>query len=102
MIKAFTQGEISDLTTLVHDARESAIGRLKREADALGADDVVGVKTYIAEIGNGLIEFLAVGTAVRRQAGVAVATQHLPAQAIIADRDTWIEDSLGFQLNRKN
>jgi uncharacterized protein YbjQ (UPF0145 family) len=102
MIKSFTRGEISDLTTLVHDARESAIGRLKREADALGADDVIGVKTYIAEIGNGLVEFLAVGTAVRRQSGLSVATQHLPAQAIIADRDTWIDGTIGFSLDRKN
>lgn len=101
MLKSFTRGEISDLTSLVHDARESAIGRLKSEADALGADDVIGVKTYIAEIGNGLVEFLAVGTAVRRQTGLAVATPHLPVQAIIADRDTWIDGSIGFSLDRK-
>jgi len=101
MIKSFTRGEISDLTSLIHDARESAIGRLKSEADALRADDVIGVKTYIAEIGNGLVEFLAVGTAVKRQSGLAVATPHLPAQAIIADRDTWIDGTIGFSLDRK-
>ena len=101
MIKSFTRGEISDLTSLIHDARESAIGRLKSEADALRADDVIGVKTYIAEIGNGLVEFLAVGTAVKRQDGLAVATPHLPAQAIIADRDTWIDGTIGFTLDRK-
>lgn len=101
MIKSFTRGEISDLTSLIHDARESAIGRLKSEADALRADDVIGVKTYIAEIGGGLVEFLAVGTAVKRQTGLAVATPHLPAQAIIADRDTWIDGTIGFSLDRK-
>ena len=101
MIKSFTRGEISDLTSLIHDARESAIGRLKSEADALGADDVIGVKTYIAEIGNGLVEFLAVGTAVKRRDGLAVATPHLPVQAIIADRDTWIDGTIGFSLDRK-
>ena len=63
--KSFTKGEINDLTTLIHDARENAIGRLKSEADALGADEVIGVKTYIAEIG-GLVEFLAIGTAVKK------------------------------------
>ena len=102
MLKSFTKGEISDLTSLIHDAREVAIGRLKSEADSLAADNVIGVKTYIAEIGNGLVEFLAVGTAVRRQDGVAVATSQLPAQAIIADRDTWVDGSIGFQLDRKN
>ena len=102
MLKSFSQGEISDLTSLIHDARESAIDRLKREADALRADDVIGVKTYIAEIGNGLVEFLAVGTAVRRLDGLAVATPHLPAQATIADRDTWIDGTIGFSLDRKS
>ena len=101
MVKSFTKGEISDLTSLIHDARESAIGRLKAEADALGASDVVGVKTYISEIGGGLVEFLAVGTAVRAAEGLTVATNHLPAHAIVADRDTWIDGSMGFQLDRK-
>jgi uncharacterized protein YbjQ (UPF0145 family) len=39
--KSFTRGEISELTRLVHDAREVAIDRLKSEADQLGAEDVV-------------------------------------------------------------
>ena len=34
--KSFTRGEISELTRLVHDAREVAIDRLKSEADQLG------------------------------------------------------------------
>ena len=41
--KSFMRGEISELTRLVHDAREVAIDRLKSEADQLGAEDVVGV-----------------------------------------------------------
>lgn len=100
--KAFTKGEISDLTTLVHDAREIAIGRLKSEADALGAEEVVGVKTYIAELGGGLVEFLAIGTAVKKQPGVAVANPTLPAHAIVQDKDTWIEGAFGFSLDRSN
>ena len=43
--KSFSKGEVNELTTLIHDAREIAIDRIKREADALGAEDVVGVKT---------------------------------------------------------
>ena len=100
--KAFTQGEISDLTTLIHDAREVAISRLKSEADALGAADVVGVKTYIAEIGGGLVEFLAVGTAVKKLPGLAVETAALPVQAIISDKDTWIDGTMGMVLDRNN
>jgi len=97
--KAFTKGEINELTTLIHDARENAIGRLKSEADALGADEVVGVKTYIADLG-GLVEFLAIGTAVKKTAGVAVKTPILPAHAIAPDKDTWIEGAFGFSLDR--
>lgn len=99
--KAFTKGEISDLTTLIHDAREVAIGRLKSEADALAADDVVGIKTYISEVGGNLVEFLAIGTAVKKLQGITVKTPNLPVQAIVSDQDTWIDGSLGFRLNRK-
>jgi uncharacterized protein YbjQ (UPF0145 family) len=100
--KSFTRGEISELTRLVHDAREIAINRLKSEADQLGAEDVVGVKTYIAEIGHGLVEFMAIGTAVKKTAGVGVATPALPVQAIVPDKDTWIDGDFGFQLDRAN
>lgn len=102
MVKSFSKGEISDLTSMIHDARESAIGRIKSEADALGATDVVGLKTYIAEIGNGLVEFLAVGTAVRALDGLSVATPELPAQAVMPDRDTWIDGTFGLKLDRNN
>lgn len=99
--KSFAKGEISDLTTLVHDAREVSISRLKREADMLGAEEVVGVKTYISEIGNGLVEFMAIGTAVKKMPGFSVKTPALPAQAIIRDRDTLIDGDFGFSLDRK-
>jgi uncharacterized protein YbjQ (UPF0145 family) len=101
-LKAFTKGEISDLTTLIHDARKVAIGRLKTEADSLGAADVVGVKTYISEIGNNLVEFLAIGTAIRKMPGVAVATPQLPVHAIVSEKDTWIDGTVGFRLDRGN
>ena len=96
-LKSFAQGEISELTEVIHDARDQAIGRLKREADQLGAEEVVGVKTYIAELGSHLVEILAVGTAVKKQAGMAVKTANLPAQAIIRDRDTWMQGAFGFR-----
>jgi uncharacterized protein YbjQ (UPF0145 family) len=99
--KSFARGEINEWTRLVHEAREIAIDRLKREADDLGAEDVVGVKVYISEIGSGLVEFMAVGTAVTKLAGVATATAALPAQAIVRDKDTWIDGDMGFRLERQ-
>lgn len=98
LFKGFVKGEISDLTTLVYDARERVFDRIEQEATLLGADQVVGVKTYITEIGSGLIEFVAIGTAVKKLAGVAVATPALPAQAIIRDKDTWVSGDGGFDL----
>ena len=91
MFKSFTRGEISDLTSLIYDAREHAIGLIKAEAASIGADDVVGIKTHIHEFGN-LIEFMAVGTAVKKLPGAKPLTASLPVQAIIRDRETWISD----------
>jgi uncharacterized protein YbjQ (UPF0145 family) len=88
-LKSFSRGEINELTTLIYDAREHAIGLIADEANAIGADDVVGIKTHVHEHGN-LLEFMAIGTAVKKVAGVATQTSSLPAQAIIRDKDTWI------------
>ena len=96
--KSFVKGEISDLTSLVYDAREHVFDRLRREAAALDADEVVGIKTYIVELGSGLVEIFAVGTAVRRLQGIGVKTPALPAQAIIRDKDTWLSGVGGFDL----
>jgi uncharacterized protein YbjQ (UPF0145 family) len=96
--KGLVKGEISDLTTLVYDAREQVFDRLRSEAEAIGAEEVVGIKTYVVELGPSLIELMAVGTAVRKQGGVKVETPSLPAQAIIRDKDTWMGGEAGFDL----
>ena len=100
--KSFKRGEITELTTMIHDAREIAIGRIRTKPTQLGAEEVVGVKTFIAEIAGGLVEFLAIGTAVTKMAGMKVATPTLPVQAIIRDKDTWIDGDFGFPLDRAN
>ncbi len=89
MFKAFSRGEISDLTSLIYDAREHALGLIKQEAESIKADDVVGIKTHIHEHG-GLLEFMAIGTAVRRAPNISTVTPTLPPQAIIRDKATWI------------
>jgi uncharacterized protein YbjQ (UPF0145 family) len=89
MFKGMARGEISELSSLIYDAREHAIGLLRDEASAIGADDVVGITTHIHELG-GLIEFMAIGTAVKRRGGATPTTASLPVQAIIRDKDTWI------------
>ena len=96
--KGFVKGEISDLTTLIYDARENVFDRLQSDAAAVDAEEVVGVKTYIVELGSGLIEIVAIGTAVRKLPNFTVATPSLPAQAIIRDKDTWLSGEGGFDL----
>jgi uncharacterized protein YbjQ (UPF0145 family) len=89
IFKSMVRGEISELTTLIYDAREHALDMLRAEAEAAGASQVVGIKIHIHELG-GLIEFMAIGTAIRKVPGINTTSTQLPAQAIIRDKDTWI------------
>jgi uncharacterized protein YbjQ (UPF0145 family) len=102
VFKGLSRGEIPELTSLIYEAREKAIERIKTEAAAVGADDVVGIKTYVYQLGGGTIEFMAMGTAVKKMAGVSTESQSLIPQAIIRDKDTFIntaETMLGTNLN---
>jgi uncharacterized protein YbjQ (UPF0145 family) len=97
--KSFSKGEIKDLTTLIYDAREHAIGLIRDEAEDIGADDVMGIKTHIHEMGS-LIEFMAIGTAVKRMPGMATASPALPPQSIMRDRETWFSsDTQSLTMN---
>ncbi len=91
-LKSFARGEVSELTSLIYDAREHAIGLIRDEAAALGADDVVGMKIHVHDLGK-LLEFMAIGTAVKKIPGIATQSPALPPQAIMVDQDTWISDN---------
>lgn len=98
MFKSFTRGEVSDLTSLIYEAHEHAIGLIKAEAQSIGADDVVGIRTHIHDMA-GVIEFMAIGTAVKKLPGARPKSDQLPPQAIIKDRDTWITfDPFAFAM----
>ena len=58
--------ELEKITQAMYHARELAMSRMEEEANALGADGVVGVRLDINryEWGNDLAEFIAIGTAV--------------------------------------
>jgi uncharacterized protein YbjQ (UPF0145 family) len=96
--QSLVRGELGDLTTLIYDAREQVFERIKNEAAALEAEEVVGIKTYIVELGSSLVEIFAVGTAVRKLQGMTVKTPALPAQAIIRDKDTWLSGPGGLEV----
>ena len=104
-LKSFTRGEISELTSLIYEARNNAIARLAADARACGADDVMGIKTNVYQLGSGLIEFMAIGTAVKKVPGLTTVTNQLPPQAIIKDKDTLIntaEIALGAGLGGRS
>jgi uncharacterized protein YbjQ (UPF0145 family) len=95
------RGEIPELTTLIYDARENAILQIAKEADDCGADQVVGIKTFISHLGGNIIEFMAIGTAVRRMEGLSTRSEQLPPQALVKDEDTVIKPSvLSGGINR--
>lgn len=101
--KSFVRGEINELTTLIYEAREQALARIAEDANKCKADKVVGIKTYVYQLGSGIIEFMAIGTAVKKMDGVGTLSKMLLPQAIIKDRDTFIntaEWSVGTQLNQ--
>jgi uncharacterized protein YbjQ (UPF0145 family) len=63
-MKGMTKGEIPQITELMYNARELALGRMKDEAEKLGADGVVEVKLNIIPMG-GWMEITAIGTAIK-------------------------------------
>jgi uncharacterized protein YbjQ (UPF0145 family) len=88
--KSFVRGEINELTTLIYEAREQALAHISEDAKRCNADEVVGIKTYVYDLGGGIIEFLAIGTAVKKMPNVATQSDMLLPQAIIRDQDTFI------------
>jgi uncharacterized protein YbjQ (UPF0145 family) len=104
MLKGLSKGEIPELSTLIYEAREKAIDKVKEQATQVGADDVVGLKSYVYQLGGGLIEFMVVGTAVKKMAGLKTNSPMMIAQAIIADKDTFAntaEVAIGTNLNEQ-
>ena len=104
-MKSFVKGEIPELSKLIYEARENALAILNKEADAIGADEIVGVKTYVYQLGSGLIEFLAIGTAVKKIDGLKSQSQELIPQAFTNDWDTFVntaEFNFGVELNKGN
>ena len=58
-------GEVTEYTKLMAEAREQATDRMIREASAMDADAIVGVRFATSMVMNGAAEILVYGTAVR-------------------------------------
>ncbi len=94
-------GEVKGLTELLYEAREKALARIEKEAELCGADKVIGVKTRVYDLGGGLVEFMAIGTAVKKMSGVGTMNENLPPQAIMQDRETFVESLEGQVIGGK-
>jgi uncharacterized protein YbjQ (UPF0145 family) len=62
--KALAGGEVKQYTRLVEDSRRHALDRMIENARVLGANGVVSMRFDSSEIGQGLTEIVAYGTAV--------------------------------------
>jgi uncharacterized protein YbjQ (UPF0145 family) len=64
VLRNIAGGEITEYTKMLAEAREQAIDRMLEEAEALGANAVVGVRFTTSMVQSGAAEMLCYGTAV--------------------------------------
>src|SRR3989442_5676975 len=84
--------EMNVLTQAMYHARELAMTRMEEEADTLGSDGIVGVRLEVTryEWGEGLAEFMAVGTAIKHKAGGNYRTpDNRPFTSDLSGQDFW-------------
>ena len=89
MFKSFVRGEIKELTYLIYQARLKALNMIAEDAAGCGGEDVVGVKTYVYDLGGGVVELLAIGTAIKKMPNLKTLSPNLIPQAIIKDVETF-------------
>ena len=63
--KGLVGGEMVGYTEMLNEARQIAVGRMVEDAEAKGADAVVGLRFTSSTITTGAAEVMAYGTAVR-------------------------------------
>ena len=63
-----TGGEVHEYTKLLGESREQAIDRMIEEAEALGANAVIGIRFPTSMVMQGAAEMLCYGTAVKLEA----------------------------------
>ncbi len=87
LFQGLRRTELPEVTQLIYQARENCLELVRREAQAIGAERVMSTRLQIREIGQGLVEIVAIGTAVRRALpGMEPQSPQLIPQALILDR----------------
>ncbi|MEM7517030.1 MAG: heavy metal-binding domain-containing protein [Planctomycetota bacterium] len=64
-VQGLVGGEVPAYTKLLAEVREESLDRMVREAQALGANAIVGIRYASVEISGDAAEILVYGTAVR-------------------------------------
>jgi uncharacterized protein YbjQ (UPF0145 family) len=92
--------EMDTLTQALYHSRELAMTRMEEEADALGADGIVGVRLTVNlhAWGDHVIEFLAIGTAVKHGGGQSWrAPNGKPFTSDLSGQDFWTLLRAGYR-----
>jgi uncharacterized protein YbjQ (UPF0145 family) len=92
--------ELSLLTQALYHSRELAMARMEEEADELGADGIVGVRLTVSlhAWGSNVIEFLAIGTAVKHEGGQSWrAPNGKPFTSDLSGQDFWTLLHAGYR-----
>jgi uncharacterized protein YbjQ (UPF0145 family) len=92
--------EMNVLTQAMYHARELAMTRMEEEANALGADGIVGVRLEVTrhEWGEALAEFVAIGTAIRARSGQSYRNvRGLPFTSDLSGQDFWTLLRTGYR-----
>src|SRR5690349_9882786 len=92
--------EMTVLTQAMYQARELAMTRMEEEADVLGADGIVGVRLEVSryEWGEGLAEFMAIGTAIKHRSGEHYRTpDNRPFTSDLNGQDFWTLLRTGYR-----
>jgi uncharacterized protein YbjQ (UPF0145 family) len=92
--------ELTMLTQALYSAREHAMERMEEEADELGADGIVAVRLTLAlhQWGANVIEFLAIGTAVKSEhSNNYRGHEGRPFTSDLSGQDFWTLLSAGYR-----
>jgi len=94
-------GELAALTQALYQSRELAMERMEEEADELGADGIVAMRLTVSvhAWGTNLIEFLAIGTAVRHATaqGTYRTKEGKPFTSDLSGQDFWTILNAGYR-----
>ena len=92
--------EVTWMSHALYHSRQLAMNRMEEEAAELGADGIVGVRleVNVHAFGEGILEFMAVGTAVRHANGANFKNaQGKPFQSDLSGQDFWTLIRAGYR-----